>query len=241
VEKHNQWSVPVDPDTIQRAKNGDWEIVVTPIKPVPKSWFPPVKEKTILCLASGGGQQGPVLAAAGGNVTVLDISENQLQQDRLVARREGLSIRTVKGDMTNLEAFRDEEFDLIIHPVSNLFVKDIQKVWNEAFRVLKKGGTLISGFMNPVFFLFDWDLQEKGILQVKHPIPYSDLDYLTEEELKNGDDMAIEFGHTLEDQIQGQIKAGFRIEGFYEDTYGGQRLIDQYTSTFIATKAVKPL
>lgn len=141
VEKHNQWTVPVDPNTIQRAKNGDWEIVVTPTKPVPKSWFPPVKEKTILCLASGGGQQGPVLAAAGGNVTVLDISENQLQQDRLVARREGLSIRTVKGDMTNLEAFRDEEFDLIIHPVSNLFVKDIQKVWNEAFRVLKKGGT----------------------------------------------------------------------------------------------------
>lgn len=94
--------------------------------------------------------------------------------------------------------------------------------------------------MNPVFFLFDWDLQEKGFLQVKHSLPYSDLDYLTEEELKNGDDMAIEFGHTLEDQIQGQIKAGFRIEGFYEDTYGGQRLIDQYTSTFIATKAVNP-
>jgi ubiquinone/menaquinone biosynthesis C-methylase UbiE len=143
--------------------------------------------------------------------------------------------------MTNLEAFRDEEFDLIIHPVSNLFVKDIQKVWNEAFRVLKKGGTLISGFMNPVFFLFDWELQEKGILQVKYPLPYSDLDYLTEEELKNCDDMAIEFGHTLEDQIQGQIRVGFRIEGFYEDTFGGQRLIDQYTSTFIATKAVKPL
>ncbi|MDN4593433.1 class I SAM-dependent methyltransferase [Polycladomyces subterraneus] len=96
------------------------------------------------------------MAAAGGKVTVLDISENQLRQDRFVAEREGLSIRTVKGDMTNLEAFCDEEFDLIIHPVSNLFVKDIQKVWNEIFRVLKQGGTLISGFMNPVFF--DWEL-----------------------------------------------------------------------------------
>jgi 2-polyprenyl-3-methyl-5-hydroxy-6-metoxy-1,4-benzoquinol methylase len=96
VENHNQWTVPVDHDTIRRAKNGDWEIVVTATKPVPKSWFPPVEGKNILCLASGGGQQGPVLAAAGGNVTVLDISENQFRQDRFVAEREGLSIRTVK-------------------------------------------------------------------------------------------------------------------------------------------------
>ncbi|MFB7816627.1 hypothetical protein ACFC0X_20925 [Paenibacillus chitinolyticus] len=64
---------------------------------------------------------------------------------------------------------------MIVHPVSNLYVPEIQPVWQEAFRVLKPGGSLISGFMNPVFYLFDWDLQEEGVLQVKHSIPYLEL------------------------------------------------------------------
>ena len=80
----------------------------------------------MLCLASGGGQQGPILAAAGANVTVFDNSPRQLAQDRLVADREGLAIETVLGDMADLSAFPDARFDLIVHPVSNVFVPDVR-------------------------------------------------------------------------------------------------------------------
>ncbi|MFC4776806.1 class I SAM-dependent methyltransferase [Paenibacillus sp. GCM10023252] len=235
VNSGSPWSIPVSSEVIQKAKEGVWEITVTATKPVPRGWFPSLQGKTILCLASGGGQQGPVLAAAGGNVTVLDFSEGQLKQDRLVAEREGLTINTVLGDMTDLSEFADEQFDLIIHPVSNLYIPDIEVVWNQAYRIIRTGGTLISGFMNPVFYLFDWSLQEQGVLQVKHPLPYSDLEYLADHE----EGAAIEFGHTLEAQIQGQLSAGFVINGFYEDTYGGERLLDTYTSSFLATRAVK--
>ena len=238
VREQNRWTVPVDSEVIAQARRGNWSIILTAARPVPAHWFPPVQGLRVLCLASGGGQQGPVLAAAGAEVTVLDFSEGQLAQDRLVARREGLHLRTVCADMTDLSLFEKESFDLIVHPVSNLFVPDIRPVWREAFRVLKKGGVLMSGFMNPVFYLFDWELEKQGILQVRHPLPYADTDYPAPEET-TPNNAAVEYGHTLEDQIQGQLEAGFVLTGFYEDTFGGERLLDKFCPSFIATRAVK--
>lgn len=55
-------------------------------KSIPKNWFPTLEGLKILCLASGGGQQGPILAAAGADVTVVDISQKQLEQDIYVAK-----------------------------------------------------------------------------------------------------------------------------------------------------------
>ncbi|AYB44734.1 class I SAM-dependent methyltransferase [Paenibacillus lautus] len=238
VKQKNQWTVPVSSEEIQKARMGDWSIIVTSSKPVPQEWFPELNGKNVLCLASGGGQQGPVLAAAGANVTVLDFSESQLDQDRFVAERDGLSIRTVLGSMTDLSMFDSESFDLLVHPVSNLYVPDIQPVWQEAYRVLKPGGIMISGFMNPVFYLFDWELEEQGTLRVKHTLPYSELDYATEEEIVRSG-VALEFGHTLEQQMGGQIQSGFMIAGLYEDSFGGEKLLDRYANSFIATRAIK--
>lgn len=239
VRQKHPWTVPVNDEVIDNARHGNWCIVLTAQKPVPAAWFPPVKGKRILCLASGGGQQGPILAAAGAVVTVLDLSEAQLEQDRSVARRENLELHTVRSSMTDLSMFEAESFDIIVHPVSNVFIPHVQPVWNEAFRVLAKGGVLMSGFMNPVFYMFDEELEKQGVLQVKYPLPYSDLDYLDKEALESKDG-AIEFGHSLEEQIQGQISAGFVITGFYEDTFGGERLLDRFCPSFMATRAVKP-
>ena len=72
VERGNPWTVPVGQEELARAGNGDWRIVLTPTKPVPSAWFPPLVGLDVLCLASGGGQQGPILAAAGANVTVFE-------------------------------------------------------------------------------------------------------------------------------------------------------------------------
>lgn len=242
VESEAVYTKAVSREVIEKSKAGEWEITVTAGKPVPRSWFPQsLAGLKVLCLASGGGQQGPVLAAAGANVTVVDISKKQLEQDEFVARRDGLNLSTLQCSMTDLSAFRDDEFDLIIHPVANLFVEDISKVWTEASRVLKDKGTLISGFTNPLLFIFDDEEDMKGNLVVKNKIPTSSLDNLTDEEKKEffNSDLTIEFGHTLEDQIQGQIDAGLVIAGLYEDDFGGRRPLDEYIKCFVATRAVK--
>lgn len=127
---------------IQLAKDGNWSIVLTPNKAVPRDWFPEdIETKKVLCLASGGGQQGPIIAALGADVTVFDNSKKQLEKDEFVAQRDGLNIKTIQGDMKDLSVFDDEYFDFIIHPWSNGYVDTVLPVWNECSRVLKKNGT----------------------------------------------------------------------------------------------------
>jgi SAM-dependent methyltransferase len=243
VEQGNPWTVPVSPEVIAAARRGEWAILLTPTKATPRNWFPAdLGGVDILCLASAGGQQGPVLAAAGANVTVLDNSPRQLERDQDVAKREGLAIRLVEGDMADLSIFPDASFDLIFHPVSNVFAPDVRPVWTGAYRVLRPGGTLLAGFMNPVHYIFDHDsMQEQGELVVRYSIPYSDLTSLGEEQrqkyLEQG--WPLEFGHSLEDQIGGQLAAGFLLAGFYEDR-DPDLLLSKYIPTFIASRAIKP-
>jgi SAM-dependent methyltransferase len=241
VENGNEWTIPVTEDAIKKARLGDFQILLTPSIPVPKTWLPILNGSQVLCLASGGGQQGPLLAAAGAMVTVLDNSPRQLAMDRLVADRESLNLQTVEGDMSDLSKFADETFDFVVNPISNCFIPAVRPVWKEVFRVLKPGGTLIAGFCNPVEFLFDQDLYEKGVFSLKYHMPYDDLTSMSEEERLRlfGEDAPIEFGHSLDDQIGGQIIAGFHLIGFYEDRWP-DRKIREYMPSFMATRALKP-
>ena len=234
------WTQPVNPEIIVEARKGNFSILLTEQKLVPSEWFPPLHGLDTLCLACGGGQQGPVLAAAGANVTVFDNSPRQLGQDRFVAEREGLTnLKTVEGDMRDLSVFSDESFDFIFHPVSNLFIPEVRPVWREAFRVLRHGGTMLAGFMNPVLYIFDCEKAEQGSVEVKFKLPYADADYpeIAEKLIADGD--ALEHSHTLTEQLGGQMDAGFYIIGMYED-YQQYTAVSDYTPTYIATRALKP-
>ncbi len=244
VEYGNPWTLPAGPEAIAAARNGEWSILLTPTKPVPREWLPDLPGKRVLCLASGGGQQGPVLAAAGAHVTVFDNSPKQLEQDRRVAEREGLAIQTAEGDMRDLSALPDEIFEYIVHPISNVFVPDARPVWREAFRVLCHGGVLVAGFNNPAIYLFDQELETReGRLEVRYRLPYSDVEQLSEQEQQRYRDegLPFEFSHTLEEQIGGQIAAGFAITGFYEDydDPASPNLLGRYMPARIATRATK--
>jgi SAM-dependent methyltransferase len=186
-----------------------------------------------------------LLAAAGAKVIVLDNSPRQLQQDRMVAQRDGLELETVEGNMAELSAFADGNFGLIVHPCSNCFVPEVRPVWRECFRLLRPGGILLAGFTNPVRYLFDAERMDQGFLEVRHPIPYSDLEDLdetTRQQRLLDKREPLEFGHTLEDQIGGQLDAGFMLTGLYEDRYddGESDPLSKYVPTFMATRAVKP-
>jgi hypothetical protein len=116
----------------------------------------------------------------------------------------------------------------------------VRPVWREANRVLRPGGTLLAGFCNPALYLFDQKLADEGVLQVRHKLPYSDLTSLPPDELQIylEEEQPLEFGHTLEDQIGGQLDAGLVLTGLYEDGWPGMALAD-YMPIFLATRAVK--
>jgi 2-polyprenyl-3-methyl-5-hydroxy-6-metoxy-1,4-benzoquinol methylase len=238
------WSQPVSQETVASAIQGDWAIHITK-KPIPRDWLPQdIKGYDILCLASAGGQQAPILAAAGANVTVYDISEKQLEQDQYVANRDNLTLTTIQGDMADLSELSDATFDYIINPISNLYTPDTRPVWHECYRVLRDNGVLLASFYNPILFMLDKDagLESQGLLKPKYTIPYSDIESLSpeqyQEKIKKGE--AIMFGHSLTEQVNGQLEAGFKLTGFYEDDHPSPRfLIEQYMQTMIATKAVK--
>jgi len=134
------WGVPATKDECEKARNGQWRVLLTPDTAVPHEWFPPLKGKKLLGLASGGGQQMPIFSILGANCTIMDLSDKQLDSERIVAKREGYPINIVKADMTKNFPFDDESFDIIFHPVSNVYIEDVQHVWHECHRIWPCGG-----------------------------------------------------------------------------------------------------
>jgi 2-polyprenyl-3-methyl-5-hydroxy-6-metoxy-1,4-benzoquinol methylase len=240
----SEWCKPVTPEVIQAARQGSWSVVLTPNKPVPPDWLGNIRAKRVLCLASGGGQQAPVLAAAGACVTSFDLSEEQLSKDREVASREGLNLSCEQGNMADLSRFPSESFDLIFHPVSNVFVPEVMAVWRECYRVLRPAGVLLAAFMNPSLFLFNHSEVEKaGSLIVRYPLPYGEPESLSASEQARWRESGrpAEFSHSLEAQIGGQCSAGFVLTGLYEDNWSDKAtLFNKFAPVAIATRAVKP-
>ena len=246
VAQDNMWTRPVGVEVIDAARRGEWSVVLTGNDPTPREWFPQsIEGQKILCLASGGGQQGPVLAAAGARVTVFDNSSAQLAQDRRVSDSHTLGIRTVQGDMADLTALEDASFDVVFHPVSNVFAPDVRPVWQEARRVLRPGGRLLAGFMNPAIYVFDNEhFDRTGERVIRYAVPYSDARDLSAKELAAKRDRGepMEFGHSLTDLIGGQITAGFRLIAFAEGHRGdGEWLspLKGYLREYISTCAVR--
>jgi len=234
VEEGWEWGIPITREEYLNALNGECSILLTPTKLVPKEWFPNLKGLNVLGLASGGAQQMPVFAANGANCTLLDYSRRQIESDVKFAEREGYKINAIQGDMTLRFPFEDNSFDLIFHPVSNCYIEDVSHVWNECFRVLKSGGILMSGLDNGVNFIFGDEGKE-----IKYKLPFNPL---KDEELfrfSKDNNHGIQFSHTLEEQIRGQILAGFKIKDLYEDTNGVGILHEYGIPTFWATLAIK--
>ena len=235
IEAGWEWGTPISHEIYQAAQRGAWDVLLTPTKPVPHAWFGELRGKRVLGLASGGGQQMPIFTALGAQCTVLDYSERQLESERMVAQREGYDIRIIRADMSQPLPFADGEFDLIFHPVSNCYVREAKPIWRECFRVLRPGGTLLAGLDNGMNYIFDDDE-----LMLANALPFDPLANPEHMAQLEASDSGILFSHTLEEQIGGQLEAGFVLTGLYEDTNGEGRLHEFNVPTYIATRSVRP-
>ena len=76
-----------------------------------------VRSQRVLLLAGGGGQQSAALGLLGAQITVLDLSDEQLAQDRRVAEHYGLKPDLLQGDMRDLSRFEEDAFDMVYQPI----------------------------------------------------------------------------------------------------------------------------
>ena len=234
VENGWEWSQPISHEAYSEAKRGKWDVKLTPVKFVPHSWFGSLEGKRVLGLASGGGQQMPIFAACGAECTVLDYSEKMLEQERIVAQREGYNISILRADMTKRLPFDEGSFDLIFHPVSNCYVAEVKPIWQECYRVLKPGGALLSGFNLDILYAFD-----ESETTLINTLPFNPLvNEAHARQLRENDD-GMQFSHSLEELINGQLEAGFMLTNLYDDTSGAGNLHEHNIATFVATRAEK--
>lgn len=97
------------------------------------------------------------------------------------------------------------------------------------------GGRLLAGLDNSFNYTVDDD--ERRIIRGLPFSPLRDPSLIPPEDLP---EWGMQFSHTLDEQIRGQIQAGFRIVDLYEDTNGEGRLHELGIPTFWATCAEKP-
>jgi ubiquinone/menaquinone biosynthesis C-methylase UbiE len=184
-----------------KIKNIPW-----PVKDMyPVSVLKDVKDKDVLCIASGGGQQSAVFGLLGAKVTVVDIAEGQLEGDRKAAAHYGYKIRIIRGDINDLSMLKAGSFDLVYQAPSMPYLRDVRKVYRQVYRVLRKGGLYRADAQNPqsqFIYEFSWDGKGYSIT-----VPYA-----VKEMQRAKDEKVIEYRHYLDETFNGLIEPGFIIE-----------------------------
>lgn len=208
VEADVTWACSATAEQLKSAREGKLELLFGFDGAIPADWLGDLRGKKVLCLAGAGGLQAPLLACAGAEVTVLDLSERMLDKDREIAARDNLNIRIEHGNMCDLSRFEDGSFDMVLNPPSLFYVPDVMPVFREVYRVLKTGGSFIMASSNPIAYVCDYDA-ELGCYKAVNRMPYRSTDHADQ-----GD--WVEYGHTMESYIGGQLQCGFVLTGYRE-------------------------
>lgn len=174
--------------------------------------------KRVLCLAAGGGRQGPLHAAAGMDVTVVDISEAMLDKDRLVAEARGCRLRLCRSSMDSMPELHDGEFDAVVQPVSTCYAPDVAAVYREVARVLRPGGVYVSQHKTPTSLQAACRLSGAGALELRTPY-YHESPLPPSEPCRTREPGTLEFLHRWEQLVGGLCRAGFVVEDLGEPSH----------------------
>ncbi|HVU87365.1 MAG TPA: class I SAM-dependent methyltransferase [Pirellulales bacterium] len=196
----------------------DSDIADSPATVAGDSWLEEgVARRRVLCLAAGGGRQSAFYAAAGAQVTVVDISPAMLALDRAVATERGLNIRAVEASMDDLSCFAADEFDIVIQPVSSCYIPDVSRMYREVGRVIAAGGVYISQHKQPGSLQADVRASARGYELVEPYYRNGPLPPVAQS--PHREEGTLEFLHRWEELIGEMCRAGFVIEDLLEPVH----------------------
>jgi SAM-dependent methyltransferase len=182
---------------------------------------PSIAGRRGVCLAAGGGRHSALYAAAGAEVTVVDISREMLALDRQVAAERGLAVRAVEASMDDLSAFSPASFEIVIHPVSTCYVPDVSVVYRQIARVIVPAGIYVSQHKQPVSMQASSEPSPHGYELVE---PYDHQGALSEVVGSlHREAGTMEFLHRWQELLGGMCRAGFVIEDVIEPAHGDRR------------------
>ena len=173
-----------------------------------------IRGQRLLCLAGGGGRQGPLYAAAGAEVTVVDISPAMLELDREVATQRKLNLKTVEASMDDLSSLTNDHFDIVIHPVSTCYMVDVTPIFREIARVTRRGGLYISQHKQPTSLQADTETSPQGYELSEPYYRNGPLPDVTGS--RHRESGTLEYLHRWEQLIGLMCRAGFVIEDLVE-------------------------
>jgi SAM-dependent methyltransferase len=181
-----------------------------------RAWLPAsLAGLEVLCLAAAGGKHGPLYAAAGATVTVVDCSSGMLELDRQVARERGVNLELVQGSMDSLGMLAAARFDLVIHPVSTCYLPDVAAVFAAVARVIRPGGLYVSQHKSPASLQASVHPNRAGRYELVHPLGRGEpLPPESPGRLREAGTQ--EFVHSLSELLGGLCRAGFVIEDVHE-------------------------
>jgi SAM-dependent methyltransferase len=173
-----------------------------------------IRGKLVLCLAAGGGKHGPLYAAAGAIVTVVDLSPAQLELDRQVAAERRLELKTVEASMEKLDMFAAGEFDIVVQPVSTCYVPEVGPVYREVSRVTRPGGLYISQHKSPTSLQADTQPSAHGYELIEPYYRQGPLPPVVGS--PHREEGTLEYVHRWEEMLGLMCRAGFVIEDLIE-------------------------
>lgn len=226
VERRQRFTAPArDRDVAEWQAVGDAD-----------SWLPgSLAGMRLLCLGGGGGSQSAVYAAAGAEVTVVDLSPAMLALDRQVAAERRYQVRTIETSMDDLSMLEAAAFDVVVQPVSTCYVPDILAVYRQVARVIRNGGLYLSQHKQPASLQADVKPAAGGYLLREAYYRQGPLPPV--EGSQHREEGTLEFLHRWEDLIGGLCRCGFVVEDLVEPCHARP---DADSGTFAYRSAYLP-
>ena len=167
-----------------------------------------IKGKKICVPSSGNNHAAFAFAVLGAKVTSCDICEKQLKYAEQIAKDNHLDMEFLVQDTMQLKDIQSDHYDMVYTSEGvHVWIHDLNSMYQNIARVLKKGGTYINFEIHPFTrpFAFEDGKPEDWEISVRKPY-----------DMTGPFDDGVTYHWRMQDIMNAVAAAGFRIERLEE-------------------------